>query len=420
MELRRTQIRSGRKQSEEGAPQLSEYTDTAAGHRNSRRRGRTHTATDKRDTSSGGRNSTRGAMQSQSRVNYKVGRKGEFRDMDAMYSSEKEVTSNRRGNSKKSKRSTGYKNRSEDSTHKGGSRAYVDNAPKDMAIRGTPVRYKGPSLRAKHNSIDVHTQLNPREELAANTPVKLFYEVETVNVTPNRRNHSRLMRDKTDRTSTHSPSEIHENKPCRDIFVGGLSHSDQTLSRTSGPSPRDAKDTGECIACWDETHVWKALCCGAEMCFSCLDTYVTTKVDSGIVDIKCPGPGCDKRLNSTSMKTLVHPRKIRRLEYLRVKRGWYPHIRTCPFCDNMHYLSEIDSKGLSEITCQGCGKAWCWRCESPWHGKMKCLDYAEKETGIRKWAGSKHKKTRNAQQCPECRVRTTISISIFVISGDSS
>ena len=397
MEPRRTHKRSGKIQSEERVPQLSRSTDNAEVHRASQRKGRdVRRATDTRDMSRRGRTAARDVSESQSIVTHKVARKEEFRDMNAMYSGEKEVTSIRRGNSKKSK------NKSDDSrvTYREGNHDFVNNAP---------VRSKASLM------IDKPNELKPGEELVIDTPVIFLYETETSKGTPQIRAQSNARQDKIKGTSIYGSSDICltdelETEPSRAMYVRGLSPSDQTPGGACDASPQDEQDTGKCIACWDKTHIWKASCCSAEMCFPCLDTYVTAKVDSGMIDIKCPGSCCEKQLSSNLMKTIIRPEKIMRLKYLRVKHGWYPHIKTCPFCDNMHDLRDMQSVGLKpkKITCQGCGKAWCSHCELPWHGKMKCLDYVERETGIRKWAENRHKKSqdaRNARQCPGCQVR---------------
>ena len=390
MEPRQTKRRGEKKQLEEGVPPISGSTDTAAVHRTPTRRGRdVRRATDKRDISKKGRTATRDVSESQSKVDYKGARKGELRTMNAIYCGEKEVRSIRRGKSKRRKRSSGYKNKSDNTrvTYGEGNRTFIDNAPVRSSL-----------TIVTHNGTDVHNKQKPEEELTIDNPANLFYEIETVNVTPKKRGQSMMSQC--------------EKEPNRDQNTKGSLNYRQKLSRKG--DPRDEKYTGLCIACWDETDVWKALCCSVEICFPCLDTYVTAKIDDGIIDIKCPGSGCEKRISSNIIRTLVHPEKIKSLEYLRVKRGWYPHIKTCPFCDNMYDVRDMPSIGSQpkKMRCLACRKVWCSHCELPWHGKMKCVDYVERETGIRKWAKTRNKKSQsawNARPCPGCQVRMYIS-----------
>ena len=389
MEPRQTQRRSGKKQLEEGVPPISGSTDTAAVHRTFKRRGKEMCrAAHERDISKKGRTAKGDVSESQSKVNHKGARKGEFRTVNAMYCGEKEVTSIRRGNSKRRKRSTSYKNKSDNSrvAYRGENQDYVGNAP---------VRSKASSTTIKHSGTDVHNELKPEEEITVDNPANFFYEVETVKVTPKRMGQSGVRQP--------------EKETGRDKNTKGSLNYKQKLSRKG--DPRDEKYRGLCIACWDETDVWKALCCSAEICSSCLGTYVTAKTDDGIIDIKCPGSDCDKRFNSYIIRSLVRPEKIKRLEYLQVKHGWYPHLKTCPFCDNMYDLREIPFIGFyrTKMRCMACRKAWCSHCELPWHGKMKCVDYVEQETGIREWAKTRYKNSQNAQQCPGCQVRIYIS-----------
>ena len=394
MEHRQTNRRSGKKQLEEGVPPISGVTDTAAVHRTSKRRGReVRRATHEKDISKKGRTAKGDVSESQSKGNHKGARKGEFRTMNAMYGEEKEVTSIRRGNSKRREKSTGYKNKSDNSkvAYRGENQDHVGNAP---------VRSRASLMTIKHNGTDVHNELKPEEEITVDNPANFFYEVETVKVTPKRMGQS----------GARQP----EKETGRDKNTKGSLNYKQKLSRKG--DPRDEKYTGLCIACWDKTNVWKALCCSAEICFSCLGTYVTAKIDDDIIDIKCPGSDCDKQLNSNIIKSLVRPEKIKRLEYLRVKHGWYRHIRTCLFCANMYDVRdtpsiEFRSKKMRFLACRKC---WCTHCELPWHGKKIRVDFVEQETGIHKCAKNRHrprksKSARNARQCPGCEVRIYIS-----------
>ena len=417
MEPRQTQMRSGKKQLEGEVPPISGSTDNAAVHKTSKRREKDiRRTTDKGDISRSKRTATSNISESQSYVNHKGARKGEFRDMDTMYSGQKEITFIRRGNSKRKESSHGNENKSDGSrvAYRGENQDYADNAP---------IRSKASSMTVKDNGTGGHNELKPGEELTINTPVNFSYESETLKVTPQTRAQSKLRQDKTDVTNIYGSSDIcltdkPEKGTCRDNNIRGSLNYNQKLSGMSNTSFSGMKDRGECITCLDKTHIWKASCCSAEMCFPCLDIYVTAKVDDGMTDIKCPGSCCEKLLSSNLMKTIICPEKIKQIEYLRIKHEWY--MKTCPFSNNVLDLEDLQCIEFppDKLRCKGCARAWCGHCELPRNGKIKCEDCVDRETGIRKWAETTHKETRNGRQCPACRVSTCICKQNFVISAN--
>ena len=161
--------------------------------------------------------------------------------------------------------------------------------------------------------------------------------------------------------------------------------------------------TGECAVCLESTRVCQMECCQLSICPPCLDTYLSGKVDRGVINIVCPGPTCDKALDPKFIKRSITTVKSKRLSFLRVKADKYENRKACPMCSHVHSFDDPITlrsyKKTGKVNCSNCKKDWCVNCNCPWHVSLSCQDYKMKS-----WAnGSKHL-GRRAQQCPGCGV----------------
>ena len=177
---------------------------------------------------------------------------------------------------------------------------------------------------------------------------------------------------------------------------------------------------GECQTCFEMKATWMRPCCGIRMCLSCLNSYISGKVDEGIIDILCPGHQCLITLDPGLIKQIIDEIKSKRLSFLRVKANRYKFKKACPFCD---FILSMDEEVLdyynnfeSIVVCPGCKQEWCVHCMAPWHEGMSCGEYRSSmtNTGVEKWASGKQKEQgdRNAQKCPNCEVRFIVTLMI--------
>ena len=162
---------------------------------------------------------------------------------------------------------------------------------------------------------------------------------------------------------------------------------------------------GYCQVCMEEALVWQSDCCQFKICIPCLDTYLTDKVDSGVIDIMCPGSKCKKILDSKLIKKVLTTDKSGRLSYLRAKHGRYTNRKVCPFCDHVKIFDgKAAITGRSEqVSCVICKRIWCSLCSGPLHGSKSCDHHIERLTGVKRWA-KKWYMGRNARKCPRCGV----------------
>ena len=178
------------------------------------------------------------------------------------------------------------------------------------------------------------------------------------------------------------------------------------------PSVNDLLTKGECQTCLITKASWKRPCCGIRMCLPCLKIYISGKVDEGVIDVICPGHPCSILLDPGLIKQIIDKIKSKRLGFLRIKANRYKFKKACPFCDYILCMDQevLDYYNNSEsiVVCPGCKEEWCVHCMAPWHEGMSCGEYRSSTTkrGIDKWALRKQKNgDRNAQKCPNCKVR---------------
>ena len=124
--------------------------------------------------------------------------------------------------------------------------------------------------------------------------------------------------------------------------------------------------TGECAVCLEPTRVCQMECCQLSICPPCLDTYLSGKVDSGVINIVCPGPTCDKALDPRLIKHSITTEKSKRLSFLRVKADKYENRKACPMCSHVRNFDEPIIlryyKMTGKVNCSNCLKDWCVNC----------------------------------------------------------
>lgn len=69
--------------------------------------------------------------------------------------------------------------------------------------------------------------------------------------------------------------------------------------------------------------------------------------------------------------------------------------------------SLYDFHSILQIQCSNCQFVWCFKCHAPWHNGLKCREYRKGDKLLRTWASVIEHGQRNAQKCPQCKVRTS-------------
>lgn len=167
---------------------------------------------------------------------------------------------------------------------------------------------------------------------------------------------------------------------------------------------------GQCLVCleYDVPELDCRPCCDQPVCQTCLERYVRSKLQIGVVRIECPVPACDSLVQVEEL-TRLDP-ELARLYYRRlVDANAEPHRKTCPNCCLVTELEpsqlndlEKSSRGLV-IKCTACHFRWCFRCHGPQHRGLGCDKNRVSDDLLQKWAQPKYGVPR-AQQCPVCKI----------------
>ncbi|XP_045181788.2 uncharacterized protein LOC123540640 isoform X2 [Mercenaria mercenaria] len=164
----------------------------------------------------------------------------------------------------------------------------------------------------------------------------------------------------------------------------------------------------ECNICYDEVKLHKRICCDFPACDPCIEQYIETNVEQGVVKIPCLGSSCDAFLfREEILGRLSVPMKDKYYKFL-VDANKDPKVKTCPRCSNILKISDEDSQQKTKygllVTCPECRLEWCFECQAPWHKNIKCKEFRKGDKLVKSWAKEKHYGTTNAQKCPKCKI----------------
>jgi len=166
----------------------------------------------------------------------------------------------------------------------------------------------------------------------------------------------------------------------------------------------------QCLVCLrnNVTESGCRACCDQPVCQACLERYVRSKLETGLVCIGCPMSGCNSLVQVEEL--IMLDRELVQLYHRRlVDANSDPHCKTCPNCC---LVTEVEPSVLSDhkrceyglvIDCTVCHFQWCFRCHGPKHDGVKCRKSAAADVLLQKWAQRKRLDPR-AQQCPTCKV----------------
>jgi len=203
-------------------------------------------------------------------------------------------------------------------------------------------------------------------------------------------------------------------------------YDESELSSTSSDTTEEWADADEgsselCLVCL-ENEVMEfdcRPCCDHPICQTCLEKYIRSKFEVGVLRVGCPNPECNSFLQVEELTRIV-PELVQLFYRRLVDANSDPHRKTCPNCC---LVTEVDLSTLNDLkardyglllNCTQCQFQWCFQCHGPQHQGLKCNQNRASDHLLRKWAQRKRTKiSPTAQQCPVCKV---IAASSFGVS----
>ncbi|XP_056422441.1 E3 ubiquitin-protein ligase RNF217 isoform X2 [Hyla sarda] len=217
------------------------------------------------------------------------------------------------------------------------------------------------------------------------------------------------------------PAELQLQRPLSDITprsslrgTGELPLSPASLELELSPfliSSLADKVLMSCRVCLEDKSLKPLPCCKKGVCEECLKRYLSSQVQLGQVEIKCPITECNKHLDeSTILFNLPHDDIIKYKYFLELSRI-DSSTKPCPQCKHfttfkrkIHIPTPSKSENKFKIQCPSCQFVWCFKCHSPWHEGVNCREYKKGDKLLRHWANEIEYGQRNAQKCPRCKV----------------
>ncbi|KAM5283014.1 E3 ubiquitin-protein ligase RNF217 isoform 1-T1 [Hipposideros larvatus] len=166
-----------------------------------------------------------------------------------------------------------------------------------------------------------------------------------------------------------------------------------------------------CRVCLEDKPIKPLPCCKKAVCEECLKVYLSSQVQVGQVEIKCPITECFEFLEETTViYNLTHEDSIKYKYFLELGRI-DSSTKPCPQCKHFttfkkkgHIPTPSRSESKYKIQCPTCQFIWCFKCHSPWHEGVNCKEYKKGDKLLRHWASEIEHGQRNAQKCPKCKI----------------
>ncbi|XP_004674160.1 PREDICTED: probable E3 ubiquitin-protein ligase RNF217 [Condylura cristata] len=166
-----------------------------------------------------------------------------------------------------------------------------------------------------------------------------------------------------------------------------------------------------CRVCLEDKPIKPLPCCKKAVCEECLKVYLSSQVQLGQVEIKCPITECFEFLEETTViYNLTHEDSIKYKYFLELGRI-DSSTKPCPQCKHFttfkkkgHIPTPSRSESKYKIQCPTCQFVWCFKCHSPWHEGVNCKEYKKGDKLLRHWASEIEHGQRNAQKCPKCKI----------------
>ncbi|KAK6489101.1 putative E3 ubiquitin-protein ligase RNF217 isoform X1 [Huso huso] len=166
-----------------------------------------------------------------------------------------------------------------------------------------------------------------------------------------------------------------------------------------------------CRVCLEDKHIKPLHCCKKAVCEECLKRYLSSQVQLGQADVKCPIPECSAHLEESMVVAHLPNEEVVKYKYFLELSRVGSSTKPCPQCKHFTTIKKtgnVESPSKAEnkykILCEVCQLVWCFKCHSPWHEGLNCRDYKKGDKLLRHWASEIEHGQRNAQKCPRCKI----------------
>ncbi|KAM5264005.1 E3 ubiquitin-protein ligase RNF217 [Ctenodactylus gundi] len=166
-----------------------------------------------------------------------------------------------------------------------------------------------------------------------------------------------------------------------------------------------------CRVCLEDKPIKPLPCCKKAVCEECLKIYLSSQVQLGQVEIKCPITECFEFLEETTVVYNLTYEDSIKYKYFSELGRIDPSTKPCPQCKHFttfkkkgHIPTPSRSESKYKIQCPACQFIWCFKCHSPWHEGVNCKEYKKGDKLLRHWASEIEHGQRNAQKCPKCKI----------------
>ncbi|CAN6166969.1 unnamed protein product [Urochloa humidicola] len=139
-----------------------------------------------------------------------------------------------------------------------------------------------------------------------------------------------------------------------------------------------------CTICMETVHVrdlFPVSGCTHPFCISCMNQYITVKVEETSLPIGCPEPGCkDGLLDQEACRDMIPLELFQRWGTALRDSVLGPLKLYCPFKDCSALL--VDQCGfreaaIREAECSQCSRMFCAQCKVAWHYGITCEDFQQ-------------------------------------------
>ncbi|XP_041106160.1 probable E3 ubiquitin-protein ligase RNF217 isoform X2 [Polyodon spathula] len=166
-----------------------------------------------------------------------------------------------------------------------------------------------------------------------------------------------------------------------------------------------------CRVCLEDKHMKPLHCCKKAVCEECLKRYLSSQVQLGQTEVKCPITECSAHLEESMVVAHLPNEDVVKYKYFLELSRMGSGTKPCPQCKhfttlkrkgNIHSPSKAENK--YKVLCEVCQLVWCFKCHSPWHEGLNCRDYKKGDKLLHHWASEIEHGQRNAQKCPRCKI----------------
>ncbi|XP_057433529.1 E3 ubiquitin-protein ligase RSL1-like [Lotus japonicus] len=173
-------------------------------------------------------------------------------------------------------------------------------------------------------------------------------------------------------------------------------------------SSNDAPFT--CEICTDTKTVRDSFAisgCSHAYCSDCVATYVRSKLEENVINIRCPVSGCSGLLEAEDCRAILSPEVFDRWgtatceALFAVSEKFY-----CPFKDCSTLLIDDGAEKVMESECPNCRRMFCAQCKVPWHDGVTCEEFQKLGKDEREKEDMmlmKLAKDQKWKRCPHCK-----------------